>query len=160
MRRLYLELKKNFEEKRDWNTAGDFHYGEMECRKKMHGWSTFEGILVNIYFWSSGYGERPLRASVILCIFVLFLFPLLLVGNDCWPYISGSQPFCFWNCVWAFYDPVKDSFRLATFTTVTKIGEEIKPDTGWDNVFLVLESIIVYVQILLLALALRRRVQR
>lgn len=98
VRRLYLELKKNFEEKRDWNTAGDFHYGEMECRKKMYGWSTFEGILVNFYFWLSGYGERPKRAFVALVLLVLFLFPTILsmdvFVSSFWSYLFNGQSFC------------------------------------------------------------------
>lgn len=52
------------------------------------------------------------------------------------------------------------SVEIATFTRVTRIGDVIKPDTSWDKWVLVLESIIVYIQILLFALALRRKVKR
>ena len=166
VRRLYLELKKNFEEKRDWNTAGDFHYGEMECRRKMkEGWlwrniSSLEAV----YFWSSGYGERPKRAFVVLVLLVGFLFPIILSMDVFVPsflsYLFNDQPFCLWNWLQDLSNSLAYSFEIATFTRVTRIGEVIKPDTSWDKWVLVSESILVYIQILLVALALRRKVKR
>ena len=48
-RHLYQELKKNFEDKKDWDAAGDFHYGEMECRRKMKGWWGRKLSLLSFY---------------------------------------------------------------------------------------------------------------
>ncbi|MCP4364350.1 MAG: pentapeptide repeat-containing protein [Planctomycetes bacterium] len=164
VRRLYLELKRNFEDNKDWNTAGDFHYGEMECRRKMYGLSTFEGFLVNIYFWLSGYGERPYKATVFLLFFCLLFFPLLLSINDfvplLWSWMSDCQALCLADCFNTLLLSERDSLKVVSFASLTKIGKPIKPDNSWDHVILVLESIVVYIQILLLALALRRKVKR
>lgn len=137
VRRLYLELKRNFEERKDWNTAGDFHYGEMECRRKMKGWFSLEGL----YFLVSGYGERPLRASVVLFVLTFLFFPAMYM-------IFERDPF--WVSVW-------DSFKVATFM---RIGTPIEPDTGLGKFFLALESILCPTQFALFALALRRKVKR
>src|SRR3990167_108688 len=80
VRRLYQELKCNFENKKDWNTAGDFHYGEMECRRKKYGWLGRNVLFLEaLYYWASGYGERPWRAffgvMVLILGFALFYLP-------------------------------------------------------------------------------------
>src|SRR3990167_5878724 len=77
VRRLYQELKCNFENKKDWNTAGDFHYGEMECRRngRLGGWLDF--LLVTTYYGASGYGERPSWAFIVLILLIFGVFPLI-----------------------------------------------------------------------------------
>ncbi|MHC4197448.1 MAG: pentapeptide repeat-containing protein [Planctomycetota bacterium] len=162
VRRLYLELKRNFEDKEDWNTAGDFHYGEMECRRKMYGWSTFEGFLVNIYFWLSGYGERPKQAFLVLLLLIFIVFPLFLSVNDVLFYMLG-QPSCLTHLcnlkgtLWSF---VHNSVEVTPFVRFMKIGDVIKDEPNWDKFILLSESIIVSLQVALLALALRRKVKR
>lgn len=159
VRRLYLELKRNFEDKKDWNTAGDFHYGEMECRRKgrLGGW--LDRFLVNAYYLASGYGERPWRAFIVLALLVLVAFPLLLSLNVLVPPLLSEQSFRFWNWVEDLRNSVGYSLEVATFTRVTRIGEALKV-AGWDKWILVSESIVVYIQIALFALALRRKVKR
>ncbi len=55
---LYRQFKKFFEDQSDYSRAGDFHYGEMEMRRKQLKW--FQQILSLIlpYKWFSGYGEK------------------------------------------------------------------------------------------------------
>lgn len=142
VRCLYLELKRNFEERKDWDTAGDFHYGEMECRrKKINRW-----CIRNIfsweapYYWLSGYGERPLWSLGVLLSLVLLIFPLLY-------YISGDG--CFFQSMW-------NSLMVTTF------GKIAKPDiAGYlGQIFWLLEIIVVPTQFALLALAVRRKTKR
>ena len=142
VRRLYLELKKNFEDKRDWNTAGDFHYGEMECRRKMYGWSTFEGFLVNIYFWLSGYGERPLRAAASLFILIGFCTVVYMYFEDL-----------------AFLKSGCNSLKIASLQKIG-IGEVHEPDSLPAKFLSVFESIMGPILIALFALALRRKMKR
>lgn len=146
VRRLYLELKRNFEDKKDWNTAGDFHFGEMECRRKMKGWlgrNIFS--LEALYFGLSGYGERPLRAFRILLEFVLILFPLLYILSE------GKT-------ITEYFTSLLDSLKAAT---LMRLGNPIEPNTGfWKPIVAVTELIVVPLQTFLLALALRRKVKR
>lgn len=141
VRRLYLELKRNFEDKKDWNKAGDFHYGEMECRRKMNGWWGRNILsLEALYYWASGYGERPWRALLWWFLSTLLLFPLLYR-------LSEHDPFS--ACVW-------DSVRVATFM---KIGIPIEPES-WGRIVLTLQYLICPTLLALFALALRRKVKR
>jgi hypothetical protein len=81
---LYQQLKKNYDERRDYWTAGDFHYGEMEM-KRLHArsrrtrWLHQNLGLAAWYKRLSEYGESYVRPSiwllVILAVFTL-LFPL------------------------------------------------------------------------------------
>lgn len=147
VRRLYLELKRNFEEKKDWNKAGDFHFGEMECRRqKMNSWWKRNILsLEALYFGLSGYGERPWRAFRILLEFVLILFPLLYILSE------GKT-------ITEYFTSLLDSLKVAT---LMRLGNPIEPNTGfWKSIVAVAELIVVPLQTALLALALRRKVKR
>lgn len=92
VRLLYVRLKRNFEDKKDWDRAGDFHYGEMECQRKMMAgqWGPnvlFLKAVYNFYYWASGYSERPLKAFCWL-IFLPFVFTLAYYWLDTPPRLS------------------------------------------------------------------------
>ncbi|MGA8274057.1 MAG: hypothetical protein WB919_21020, partial [Candidatus Sulfotelmatobacter sp.] len=83
---LYQQLKKNYDERQDYWTAGDFHYGEMEMRRLHSGgtsrlacWIYRHLGLVAFYKYASQYGESYVRpfvvALMVLAVFTL-LFPL------------------------------------------------------------------------------------
>jgi len=136
VRRIYLELKRNFEDKKDWNTAGDFHYGEMECRRKMKGILSLE----NIYFWLSGYGEKPLRAltSLVLLVVICSIFYMFYEGST----LKSSG-----------YDSLKIAALL-------KLGKVAEPSSALAKIIFLIESIMGLTLIALLVLALRRKVKR
>jgi uncharacterized protein YjbI with pentapeptide repeats len=94
---LYQQLKKNYENRGDYSTAGDFHYGEMEMRrldsagkewfKHTASWTAVGrstilwwmrrnlGLLA-LYKYASRYGESYVRPGWLLLL-VLFAFALL-----------------------------------------------------------------------------------
>ncbi len=75
---LYRYLKINYEDNADFKKSGDFHYGEMEMHRKASPWR--RGFLFswyNLYKILSGYGERPIRAMVLLIFFLAVLTGLL-----------------------------------------------------------------------------------
>jgi uncharacterized protein YjbI with pentapeptide repeats len=92
---LYQQLKKNYDERKDYWTAGDFHYGELEM-KRLHNQQRnrltralhqYLG-LVAWYKYASEYGESFTRPFVFL-LGILFIFTLLFPlaglnpgGND------------------------------------------------------------------------------
>ncbi|MFQ5716176.1 MAG: hypothetical protein ACE5GQ_03655 [Nitrospinales bacterium] len=80
---LYRQLKRNFEEQRDYARAGDFHYGEMEMRRKretLENGKRFTKIpslkyfsLISLYKLFSGYGEKWYQALIsLLALLALF----------------------------------------------------------------------------------------
>lgn len=92
---LYRQLKKNYEDQKDYPGAGDFHYGEMEmtlkkCKQAVRKWlkseqievtseefkegrrKLFDFFLLRAYKALSGYGEKPGRA-LLWAIAILFI---------------------------------------------------------------------------------------
>ncbi len=97
----YQQLKKNYDDRKDYWTAGDFHYGEMEM-KRLHSprknravrWLHRNLGLVAWYRYASEYGEsyvRPLLALVVVLAVFTLLFPLpgLVVSK---PDTQGNAP--------------------------------------------------------------------
>jgi hypothetical protein len=80
---LFQQLKKNYDDRRDYWTAGDFHYGEMEM-KRLHSpsgnrlvrWSHQNLGLVAWYKYASDYGESYVKPFLRLLL-VLALFTCL-----------------------------------------------------------------------------------
>lgn len=75
--RLYRYLKINYEKENDYKNAGDFHYGEMEMHRRASKWRWFPFYWYNLYWFLSGYGERPSRAFGLLIFFLAVLTGLL-----------------------------------------------------------------------------------
>ena len=70
---LYRELKQNYEDRRDFDRAGDFHFGEKEMRRSNKRETPRQRrILLWFYRWASAYGERSLPP------FLWFVFLALL----------------------------------------------------------------------------------
>lgn len=65
---LYRQLKHNFEHRSDYETAGDFHIGEMEMKRISRSWYQSERLLLSAYKHLSFYGERWLRPLAIFFI--------------------------------------------------------------------------------------------
>jgi uncharacterized protein YjbI with pentapeptide repeats len=59
--RLYRELKQNYKDRRDYERAGDFHYGEKEMRRQNPDSPRGLRFFLTLYWLFSGYGERYLR---------------------------------------------------------------------------------------------------
>lgn len=75
--RLYRDLQANYEKARDYKKMGDFHYGEMEMHRRASKWRWFPFYWYNLYWFLSGYGERPSRAFGLLILFFAVLTGLL-----------------------------------------------------------------------------------
>jgi hypothetical protein len=89
---LYQQLKRNFDERGDYLTAGDFHYGEMEMkrlfsrhRNSILRWLHRHFGLAAWYRRASDYGQNYVRPVLWLAaIFVSFTLLYPLVGlNHC-----------------------------------------------------------------------------
>ena len=143
---LYRQFKKNLEAEKDWELAGEFHYGEMECKRK----GLESGIRQNLgllawYKYFSGYGERPFRASCWI-VFLLLAFAGIYWFLDTLP----RQGFGYY--LWEL--SVKTAF-------LQRIGETGNEPIGLlGKFFYLLQSVLCPTLIALFILALRRRVRR
>ena len=61
LERLYRELKQNYEDRRNYARAGDFHYGEKEMQRRNPATPRSLKFFLWLYWGVSGYGERFLR---------------------------------------------------------------------------------------------------
>jgi hypothetical protein len=99
---IYQQLKKNYDEHKDYETAGDFHYGEMEMRRLTQRTGKFATLRTwwhrNLSFtawykYASEYGEnlqRPLFGVVLTLVLFSALFPCKGLRYD--PSKDGDAP--------------------------------------------------------------------
>ena len=99
----YHQLKNNYDSKGDPWTANDFHYGEMEMRRRLSRWPRVG--LTALYKYASQYGlsmARPLRwlAGVLLLFTLLYPFaglrPVTARTQATVP-VTQVKPSAYWN---------------------------------------------------------------
>ncbi len=74
---LYRQLKQNYEDRRAYERAGDFHYGEKEMRRRNPDTPPWLSCLLRLYRCVGGYGERcspPLAWSIGLFVVCALLY--------------------------------------------------------------------------------------
>ena len=69
--RIYRQLKQNYEDQRDYERAGDFHYGEKEMRRQNKKTPFGLKFLLTLYWVISGYGERCIRPLICAAILLV-----------------------------------------------------------------------------------------
>ena len=150
--RLYRELKQNYEDRRDYERAGDFHYGEKQIRQQNPDTARGLRFFLTLYWLFSGYGERYLRP--LLWAGVLFLGST--IGYMSWglrPKAGGS--YLAWTNRWDWLQGAYYSFRVMTF---------LKPDDwvpiGYAHAVNTFQTLLGPLFLGLFALALRQRLKR
>jgi hypothetical protein len=144
LREAYQVLKRKYQEKGDHVRSGDFHYGEMEMRRREYSSLWRRMLWPEAWYWlTSGYGTRPLRAFLALVVIVV------LSGS--W-YLWHDALFFGWNEFRAF------RFSLAVATLQRP---EIPPGFSDLGLWLYrLEAVLAPIQAALFGLALRMRLKR
>ncbi len=181
---LYQQLKKNYDDRKDYWAAGDFHYGEMEMRRLHSRWPNFG--LVAWYKHASQYGESYVRpAAVLLIVLAIFtlLFPLAgLELNENPPHSAAlatqqtppsartfelsykrfadfvaAYPGRKWVAPAAFF-----GHSLMTALSVAGFQKELKyePSYPWGRALALLELLLTSTLIALFLLAVRRQFKR
>ncbi|WP_309113137.1 pentapeptide repeat-containing protein [Saccharothrix sp.] len=77
--RVYRQLRKAREDAKDEPNAADFYYGEMEMRRRATPRHSAEGLILRLYWLTSGYGLRGLRS--VACLVVLLLVCATLMNR-------------------------------------------------------------------------------
>jgi uncharacterized protein YjbI with pentapeptide repeats len=150
--RLYRELKQNYEDRRDYGRAGDFHFGEKEMRLKQS--KPFSGLWfwLKLYKWVSGYGEswlRPLGWAALLL--VTSTIGYLHFGLTV---IEGYRPL----------DWTNGGDRLEALYYAFRVMALLRPGDlmpiGLSRVIQTIDSVLGPILIGLFALALRQKLKR
>lgn len=152
---LYRQLKQNYEDRRDYERARDFHYGEKEMRRRSPKASRGLRFLLTLYWAVSGYGERLLRpliwaAGVLAISAICYLWWGLLHLRHADPV---SDPVLHWTNKWEV-----GLYSLKVMTLLKPTNFE--PVGFWGDVINTLQSILGPVLIGLFALAIRQRLKR
>ncbi len=179
----YQQLKKNYDQRRDYWTAGDFHYGEMEMQRLsirkngrwlfLRRWWHPHLSLLAWYRFASHYGESYSRPStlifVVLAMFTLF-FPLqglrkadsiaqsaspLKTYRSVWP-SKGSQH----DKVWAEAKLVGKSAIMSLDTATFERAPEYIPEYPWGRLAAIIETALTSALFALFLLAIRRQFRR
>jgi uncharacterized protein YjbI with pentapeptide repeats len=116
---LYRELRKGLEDTKDEPGAADFYYGEMEMRRHNPQTSLGERFVLWLYWLTSGYSLRGLRALICLAIVVVVLAGLLHVVG--FRPLHPVTPRSFWS-----------SLLYAAESTLSLGGTDIRL-TGWGR---------------------------
>lgn len=136
--KVYSQLKKNLEDSRNYAEVGDFHYGEMEMRRKRH-WGIFKHIsFTSFYKYFSGYGEKYWWAIGVLAFFILlFTFIYWCMGLD---------------IINAFIHTLQVAFLQSNLKD--------KLVSNWGILVEFLERLIIIIQVTLVVLTFRRKFRR
>jgi uncharacterized protein YjbI with pentapeptide repeats len=157
--RLYRELKQNYEDRRDYERACDFHYGEKEARRKQA--KRFSGLWLwlNLYKWVAGYGERwglPLLWAAIVLLISAAIYICLALH----PELGGIRPklggpMLSYASTWDCLRSVFYSFRVMTLMKPEDL-EAIR----LAKLIYAADSLLGPLLLGLFALALRQRLKR
>jgi len=143
LREAYQALKQKYHNKGDHVRAGDFHYGEMEMKRREYGfprrWFSWEFV----YWCLSGYGVGHLRALFNMFVLVVS-FAVLYYWTSCQGTFSS------------FSEALRYSVGVAALQR-PEMPTAFDEPQKWLHV---LEAILAPVQIALFALALRLRLKR
>ncbi|MEW6114339.1 MAG: pentapeptide repeat-containing protein, partial [Thermodesulfobacteriota bacterium] len=152
--RQYRELKQNYEDRRDYERAGDFHYGEKEARRNKENRDTPPGLRLwlTLYWLVSGYGERYWRP-------LLWALVLLLVSTYCyiqWDLLHLKVKGPFADRIIHWWDAGLYSLRVMTLLKPSNFD----PVLFWGHLIYVAQSLLGPLLLGLFALALRQRLKR
>jgi len=143
IKEAYQVLKQWYQARGDQARAGDFHYGEMEMKRREYGWPK-RILCPEFMYWAfSGYDIGWVRA------FMLLVSLLILFG---WGYLRSSGA-AFGS---DFGNALLFSFQVASFQR-PEVPSEF---TYWGEWLRITESVLVPVQAALFGFALRNRLKR
>lgn len=145
------DLYANYEEKRDYPLAGEFHYWSMNVLRK-EGRGRF-GLIRFLYWALSGYGERSRRAFWwLVAVFTAFSVLYVLFGPGelrVLPYSDLRQ-----------FTEEAGNAMVYSLGAMARLRPDPRPDPGLFQFLVTLEGILGPLQAALLALAIRRKVMR
>lgn len=167
---LYRQLKWKYKEGHNEQEASRWHYSEKEMYRKKNWWRRFNPFsFSNLYWAASGYGERPVRAGIMLLLLfvslVLFTSSLGLVSSSGKP-VYGVNTFKeFSDTFGSKFLPELEKIGLIIYNTMQYVlffkTPYFKPETlSGDIILAIFTKLLMPIQAALFILALRNRFRR
>jgi len=168
VKNLYQQLTRNYEERRRFSEAGDFYFGEMECYRKSNVFRRFLPSLTNLYRMSSAYGQRYVRAGIVLLLLIITFSALHMLFG-----LQPREQSAVYHKI--HYSLLIDSSNIKQYlsdlgVTIIYCIEVLTREEEQDRLFRPLNiygetlnvtfSILVYIQVLFFVLAVRRYFKR
>lgn len=150
--RLYRELKQNYEDRRDYERAGDFHYGEKEMRRRNPTTRGALRVFLTLYWVLSGYGERYVR-PLIWAVLLFFVSTILYLVLGLSPDDGASTLAC--TSKWDWLRAAHYSFRVMT---LLRPGDLVP--IGYAKGVATVQTLLGPLFLGLFALAVRQRLKR
>jgi len=167
---LYKKLRANYEENLNYPEAGDFHVGEMQCKRRSYKtWFGRHLSLTAWYKYVSNYGESYRRPLFFWILPILVVFPILFmylgiegVNHSASTYLIDYDldliSFLLNKPAWEKDYLKAFVYSLSVFSLVRE--KQYRPIDNWGHFWMVSESILSPVLIAFFLLALRRRFRR
>jgi uncharacterized protein YjbI with pentapeptide repeats len=159
---LYRMLKQKYKDEHNDPEVSDWHYGEREMYRKESLFRRYFPLsFSNLYWLSSGYGERPIRAGIFLIVLIIGLSIFLglsglkgIEGKDLADVMSikGFADIANFNKLNAL---ILNTFQYALFRE-----PYFRPDSMIGYYLKSLAQILIPIQIGLFAFAVRNRFRR
>jgi uncharacterized protein YjbI with pentapeptide repeats len=162
---LYRQLKQKYKEEHNEPEVSNWHFGEKEMFRKKRWFRRRNPIsLSNLYWASSGYGENPILAGIIILVLFIFVttgmnfFGLIPFGNE-----KSVFGFMEINGFSGSFDWEK--FKLLVFNTIQYTlffkTPFFKPETINGYIFqTIFTRLLIPIQATLFAFALRNKFRR
>ncbi|MDZ7693803.1 MAG: hypothetical protein U5K69_22235 [Balneolaceae bacterium] len=151
---LYRQLKLNYESRKNYILAGEFHYGEKETQRKNPNTKFYLKTLLTLYKLFSGYGERAKNSFFSLLVLIIiaassyFFFGFEAINEIKYNYSTNTLS----SLGNAFLFSIKSTFF------VRPLGYELS--TYGSEITFIVQTIVSPVLIGLFALAIRQKLKR
>lgn len=157
----YFKQKNKIES--DEVSASNWHYGEKEMFRKSKSIRRYNPVsLSNLYWISSGYGERPARAGIVLlAIFLFFFTSIITAGLQKVNYVDNQNVPN--KITWLeMSDPnVAFTVLITTLQYITFSRDiDYLPYNNFGRLIIIIIHLIFPLQFALLALAIKNRFRR
>lgn len=160
---IYRLLKQKYKEEHNEAEVSNWHYGEKEMfRKSCFFRRYFPFSFSNLYWLSSGYGERPLRAGIVLLLLIAtisFFFGLVGIEQANQSISSRVIEIQTWSDV-INWDYLKNLFLNTLQYAIFDKSPDFVPKTISGKFLKILTQMLIPIQTALFALALRNRFRR
>ncbi|HPQ44690.1 MAG TPA: pentapeptide repeat-containing protein [Syntrophales bacterium] len=162
---LYRRMKNKYRTLQNWSEVSNWHYGEKEMYRKENAFRRYLPSFSFLYWLSSGYGERYVRAGVVLAALIFLLsFGLAWTGLDA-AGVSGLNPTDFHGITSITLGALDLKSIGALLMNTLKYATFQKdvlfvPRNMWGELIRLIAQILIPIQTALFILAVRNRFRR